>query len=175
MNTAAKSSAVRPRRSARRRLAGGIAAALADFPGERQRIDILSWNPVSFGDVAGGLGRRKALKSTIECRLYFRSCRRRSRGRRFDNDRNFALETAARADLTCNLAGLAAKYLLVKLGQLSGDGNAPLAEDGVNRQKRVFDAAGRLEENQGRSHGFEILQKFQPLYLFGREKAGEEK
>src|SRR5215207_8550694 len=148
MNTAAKSSAVRPRRSARRRLAGGIAAALADFPGERQRIDILSWNPVFFGDVAGGLGRRKALKSTIECRLYFRSCRRRSRRRRFDNDRNFALETAAGADLSCNFARLAAKYFLVEFRELSGKGNAPLAENGIDRQKRIFNSTGRFEENQ---------------------------
>src|SRR5215217_3540318 len=123
MKSAAKSSAVRPRRSARRRLAGGIAAAFGDFPGERQRIDILSRNTIFFCDVAGGLGRGQALKSMIECRLYFRSSRRRSRRRRFHNNRNFALEAAARADPSYDLERLAAKYFLMKLGQLSGKSN----------------------------------------------------
>src|SRR5215213_2232346 len=119
MNRAAKSSAVRPRRSARRRLAGNIVAALSDSPGERQRIDILSRNAVFFCDAGGGLGRRQALKSLIECRLYFRSSGRRSRSRRFDNYRYFALVAAARADLSCNFARLAANYFLVEFRELS--------------------------------------------------------
>src|SRR6185503_20356821 len=115
MNSAATSSAVRPRRSARLRSTGRIAAALPDFPGKCQRIHIPSRNPEFFCDVAGCPGGRQALKSVIERGLDFISACGRSGGRRFDNDGDLALEAAACAALSANLARLAAEYFFVNL------------------------------------------------------------
>ena len=91
-----------------------------------------------------------------------------------DQQRNLALDVAARLQCLQHFAGASPQKFFVQLGDLAGDYHVPLrSKDVDNIFQGLNDTVRCFVENLGAGRGFDSLQFLATLTALGRKEAAE--